>query len=1250
VATDVASADAEREPDSRPKAAEEKPDGTAAAPAAPGGGLGGRQVQAKAAPGNAALGAADAPAERAADSAADRVLRMTEPAAPAPPAPTSAEPPAPGPAAPGPAAPGSGSGPPVQRAADPAADQRLPGAPQATPARPGGTASAGGAAPDTTTPAGVPGPIADPASTGGPAPAAGAGSGTPAPDPEPPAPEGEAPSRETPRVPDDVQSYLDASRGQGAPLPEASRTMFETAYRRPLDDVRIHDDGAADNAARAIDALAFTRGTDIYFRSGAYDPTSAEGKRLLAHELAHVVAQRPGVNRSASPGLGGAVVQRNKKKGDADQKDEKNQKDDPKPGPEWTPPSGSTAPKGTINSSSRTLEIEVLPFPRWKEKASGLAAGPYVWRRDERGDTPQLENWKKGVRDDTRSLTRKHLEELYGTKSDGEPYFVKSGTSTKMARTDYYVGSPDEIAEMILVPTWSRTTEEYRRFHVDHKIDWKLSGGDRFPNIWLFDREVNQEEGPKQLGRMRDAVREFTEEARPHLKPRPAVETVVNSYKVKFNTLKFVGRAAAAGEFWERKHAATEKHVCGLKKLTARQIRSLGGKEGDLRIFSGERGGRVRPLPYDTTTMKPKETWKKETGSGQSFQVQEVAFTKISDKGGAGSAGRVAGIAFKDNAWIEKTPFEIGLGGIPGLPYGAALLKKDIKAEMKAKGLSPIKFDDLDFDPFDGFVGRGSILPDIRLLKNVDVGLVLAGGGIGIEAVVTGDALSLPAPLKVTGGMVRLYAGSEGLAVEGQLNLEIEKLATGHIGAKAGTKNGQAKFELDGELEFDTEMFTKARLGLSYKDGKWGVQGELAVGPDKIKGIKSATAKVDVTENGVTATGEFETSLKGVEKGTLGFVYDKATGMAISGEILLGKGIPGIKGGKLAATVKEGAEGWSLAGAVTAEPDVPGLTGTVSGSYADGAFGVEADLGYERGQAKGRVKVGLTNRTLDAEGKPAGPVAKDGSLTAYGGGAVTLAITPWLQGTVGLKLTPKGEIEVSGQVEMPKQFDVFDEKKVERKVFSIGIDIPIIGVAVAGQRIGIFATIKGGMTIAAGFGPGQLRDVALAVTYNPDKPDDTTVTGTGTFVVPAHAGLHLQVDGGLGAGIPVVSATAGVSIYGEVGLEGAASASAAISWTPRTGIVLDARGEIFVEPKFRFGIDAFVDVTADLWVTEIELYHKKWKLAAFEYGSNLRFGLAFPLHYESGKPFDLSFDQIQWTYPQINPGDLLGGLMKQLVG
>ena len=126
--------------------------------------------------------------------------------------------------------------------------------------------------------------------------------------------------------------------------------------------------------------------------------------------------------------------------------------------------------------------------------------------------------------------------------------------------------------------------------------------------------------------------------------------------------------------------------------------------------------------------------------------------------------------------------------------------------------------------------------------------------------------------------------------------------------------------------------------------------------------------------------------------------------LRIVSSLLLGKGIPGINSGKLSATVKEGAQGWSLSGDVTVEPSVPGASGSIGGKYEDGAFLVEADLGYERGIAKGKVKIGVTNQPVGPDGKPAGPPKPDGALTAYGGGSVTLMITPWLQGTVGLQL------------------------------------------------------------------------------------------------------------------------------------------------------------------------------------------------------------------------------------------------------
>ena len=104
----------------------------------------------------------------------------------------------------------------------------------------------------------------------------------------------------------EVQEYLDASRGQGRPLPDGTRRQMENQFQHSFADVGIHDDGAADDAAKSIDALAFTRGNDIYFRAGAYDPFGSAGKRLLAHELSHVAQQRAGVNRRAASGLGGA--------------------------------------------------------------------------------------------------------------------------------------------------------------------------------------------------------------------------------------------------------------------------------------------------------------------------------------------------------------------------------------------------------------------------------------------------------------------------------------------------------------------------------------------------------------------------------------------------------------------------------------------------------------------------------------------------------------------------------------------------------------------------------------------------------------------------------------------------------------------------------------------------------------------------------------------------------------------------------
>lgn len=89
----------------------------------------------------------------------------------------------------------------------------------------------------------------------------------------------------------DVGRQIQSLRGRGRPLPADVRSYFEPRFGRDFGDVRIHTGPTADEAARGVDAKAFTIGRDVAFRSGAYDPKSRSGKRLLAHELTHVVQQ-----------------------------------------------------------------------------------------------------------------------------------------------------------------------------------------------------------------------------------------------------------------------------------------------------------------------------------------------------------------------------------------------------------------------------------------------------------------------------------------------------------------------------------------------------------------------------------------------------------------------------------------------------------------------------------------------------------------------------------------------------------------------------------------------------------------------------------------------------------------------------------------------------------------------------------------------------------------------------------------------
>ena len=83
----------------------------------------------------------------------------------------------------------------------------------------------------------------------------------------------------------------DALRTSGEPLDEGARRFMEPRLGCVFDDVRVHTGAVASRAARAVSARAFTVGSHIVFQDGEYAPSTHAGRRLLAHELTHVVQQ-----------------------------------------------------------------------------------------------------------------------------------------------------------------------------------------------------------------------------------------------------------------------------------------------------------------------------------------------------------------------------------------------------------------------------------------------------------------------------------------------------------------------------------------------------------------------------------------------------------------------------------------------------------------------------------------------------------------------------------------------------------------------------------------------------------------------------------------------------------------------------------------------------------------------------------------------------------------------------------------------
>lgn len=105
------------------------------------------------------------------------------------------------------------------------------------------------------------------------------------------------------QVDSQVEGHIQRARGRGQALDRQVGTSVGEQLGADLSGVRVHTDANADRVSRSLNAEAFTVGRDVFFRQGAYAPASGEGRKLLTHELTHVVqqggAQQPVAHRSS---------------------------------------------------------------------------------------------------------------------------------------------------------------------------------------------------------------------------------------------------------------------------------------------------------------------------------------------------------------------------------------------------------------------------------------------------------------------------------------------------------------------------------------------------------------------------------------------------------------------------------------------------------------------------------------------------------------------------------------------------------------------------------------------------------------------------------------------------------------------------------------------------------------------------------------------------------------------------------------
>jgi hypothetical protein len=1094
------------------------------------------------------------------------------------------------------------------------------------------------------------------------------------------------------QAPTEVDDGVLQRLGAGQSLDIRTRGRMEQQLGADFSQVRVHTSPTAEREAERLQARAFTVGQDIAFAPGEYQPDSLEGQRLLAHELAHVLQQQRGVARQVMR-LG---------------------EDEPDASPAASPAASSVdtdtaAPEATDAADASepalgdiTLPQLKLPSLKYTETDDNrhrhgayqraLTAGvrrPAGYRRADL-DSRQQSLWRRATPPGTLRTALQTV--VSGLESDKVYVAVPRQRTLANAGNHVMVGRLNDLALALRQPRWTREGEpQDHPFEVDHIVELQIGGigYDRIDNLELLERSANGASG-RTIDRYMDEA--FADYARSDAAASlPAEQRQAEVLKRRFN-VRFGGFLAegdpATGHRYTLDNVLAAQPAEGLRihdpsNLTgapseghALQPWPAGvdaarytGSPNLLVLYPTKRGGQPKEVPLREGQPVDADRVLRDwvpglTTTGLSLTLSESA---------TGPMGHVRGsLVHAQLAEGARADVDIAIQRLPRLTNAGVLdtdaLEERFRGILRAAGvtaLSPVVLSDIDIVPGIGLTVHGHVEPTIALLRGTRLDFRILGNDLQVYKTFSGGELALGGPFRIDGCDLTVALGTRsGLTVDGGVAYSISRLGQGNLRGAASREG----FRLTGDFQFDRTLFDgEASVRLAYErtadapEGKLSGGGRLAIGPGKVRGIQRASVDASFDGEQRSIQGTADLSIPGVESATLGVTFDPEAGTVIRGAARF-RDRPGLRNGRIEASLSQtsGADDWSLAASGTAEATFAGITATLEASYRNGLFMFAADAPFEVGErVRGRVRVGLTNGDVDDEGRlldspPAegrGGGGAGAALRPFGNGTVTVRLTDWLEGGVGLKVRPSGDLLISGRIGIPEPITVFDQyPSPERAQRELGrmptVSVPLVGLSLGGTVVGLALTINGRITGHAHVGPGRLTRTEVEVhDFNPAQPDSLRVTGGATFDLPAEAGVAASLDAGVSLGAAVIRATAGLSVSAEAALSARATPVVDIDWRPSTGLHLHAGLDASLTPRLAFNLNGYAEVVADAFVTSFTLWRKDWNLASRELGSNLALRLAVPVdYYSDGRGVVFDPQAVRFETPSLN-GDTFSQLL-----